>query len=148
MNLAEELKNLVVALGDENVQYALCGGLAMAVHGYPRATMDIDLWAHSANEVARIKTIAKRLGFEFSADPMLLHEGKVIIHRVSKIHNHDFLLLDIIEFNELKDKVIKIENNNWEGIALPVIDKETLILTKKYRHSEQDRADIENLQRK
>ena len=43
LDLLEELKNVLARLEQDGVPYALCGGLAMAVHGYPRATVDIDL---------------------------------------------------------------------------------------------------------
>jgi hypothetical protein len=32
------------ALSDEKVRFLLVGDYALAAHGYPRATMDIDIW--------------------------------------------------------------------------------------------------------
>ena len=43
LNLYEELKALATAFDAGGVDYALCGGLALAVHGHPRATKDIDI---------------------------------------------------------------------------------------------------------
>ena len=43
MDLLEELTHLLRRLEDERVKYALCGGLAMAVYAFPRATLDIDI---------------------------------------------------------------------------------------------------------
>ena len=42
IDIYDELRRLVQGLEAKGVRYALCGGLAMAVHGRPRATMDID----------------------------------------------------------------------------------------------------------
>lgn len=42
LDLADELAQLTRSLGAAGIEYALCGGLAMAVHGAPRATVDID----------------------------------------------------------------------------------------------------------
>ena len=42
-DLIAELEQLVDALHADAAEYALCGGLALAVHGHPRATKDIDL---------------------------------------------------------------------------------------------------------
>ena len=42
-DLYEEFKSIVSALEEQGIDYAVCGGLAMAVHGLPRATVDIDL---------------------------------------------------------------------------------------------------------
>ena len=43
MSLLKELSALVSALDENEIEYAVCGGLAMAVHGFARATLDIDL---------------------------------------------------------------------------------------------------------
>ena len=45
-DLYEEFKAIVAALGEQGIDYAVCGGLAMAVWGAPRATVDIDLLPH------------------------------------------------------------------------------------------------------
>ena len=43
MDMLDELKNLITRLNEEKIEYALCGGLAMAIYALPRATFDIDL---------------------------------------------------------------------------------------------------------
>ena len=43
MELFAEFSQLVKELNREQVDYALCGGLAMAVYAFPRATLDIDI---------------------------------------------------------------------------------------------------------
>ena len=45
MDLVAELEALVASFHREEVDYALCGGLAVAIPGHSRATMDIDLAA-------------------------------------------------------------------------------------------------------
>jgi len=42
--LNEDYKDILQALADEKVRFILVGAYAMAAHGYPRATMDIDLY--------------------------------------------------------------------------------------------------------
>ena len=42
--LNEDYKDKLRALYDENVRFILVGAYALAAHGYPRATMDIDIW--------------------------------------------------------------------------------------------------------
>ena len=42
--LNEDYKDMLLALSAENVRYLLVGAYALAAHGYPRATMDIDIW--------------------------------------------------------------------------------------------------------
>jgi len=43
MNLLDALKKIITALNEQRIEYALCGGLAMAVYALPRATLDIDI---------------------------------------------------------------------------------------------------------
>ena len=42
--LNEDYRDMLQALADEKVSFLLVGAYAMAAHGYPRATMDIDIW--------------------------------------------------------------------------------------------------------
>ena len=43
MDLKQELLKVVETLNLASVPYALCGGMAVVLHGYPRLTRDIDL---------------------------------------------------------------------------------------------------------
>jgi len=63
-----EFVALVRAFEEGNVEYALCGALALAVHGAPRATKDIDVIARR-EDADRIREMTKRLGFAFEALP-------------------------------------------------------------------------------
>ena len=55
--LNEDYKDMLHALSDEKVRFLLVGAYALAAHGYPRATMDIDIWVmpspQNANAVLR-----------------------------------------------------------------------------------------------
>ncbi len=42
--LNEDYRDILHALSDEKVRFILVGAYALAAHGYPRATMDIDIW--------------------------------------------------------------------------------------------------------
>jgi len=50
--LNEDYRDMLQALHDEKVRFLLVGAYAMAAHGYPRATMDIDIWVMPAPENA------------------------------------------------------------------------------------------------
>jgi hypothetical protein len=41
--LNEDYRDILQALSDEQAEFLLVGAYAMAAHGYPRATMDIDI---------------------------------------------------------------------------------------------------------
>ena len=42
--LNEDYKEMLQCLADEHVKFLIVGAYALAVHGYLRATMDIDIW--------------------------------------------------------------------------------------------------------
>lgn len=50
--LNEDYKDMLQALADEKVRFLLVGAYALAAHGYPRATMDIDIWVMPSSQNA------------------------------------------------------------------------------------------------
>ncbi len=42
--LNEDYRDILQALNDEEAEFLLVGAYALAAHGLPRATMDIDIW--------------------------------------------------------------------------------------------------------
>jgi hypothetical protein len=58
-----KIAELLESLSDEHVQYVLIGGLAVQLHGFLRATFDIDLvLAMDDENLVRFIAVAKRLG--------------------------------------------------------------------------------------
>ncbi len=147
MDLIDELKKLVTKLDEEGIEYALCGGLAMAVYALPRATLDIDMMIEPSS-LEKTKRSIHKLGFTVSAMPMEFSGGKIRMHRVSKIEpgtgetlSLDFLMLTPEIARAWKSRV-KVE---WEGGILSVVSPEGLILLKSFRASGQDQDDIRHL---
>ena len=52
MMLNKDYKDMLQNLADEKAEFLLMGAYAMAAHGYPRATMDIDIWVMPSSENA------------------------------------------------------------------------------------------------
>ncbi len=147
MDLLEELKNLSAKLNQVGIDYALCGGLALAIYARPRATLDIDMMVDSGS-LSQIKQAAEELGFAFSAAPMEFHGGAVQMHRLTKIDKDsgEHLVLDLLivtpETQKAWDSRFTVE---WEGGPLRVVSPQGLILLKSFRRSGQDKDDIEYL---
>jgi len=147
VDLIDELKRLITRLDEERIEYALCGGLAMAVYALPRATLDIDIMVE-ASSLDKTKQAVHDLGFILDAMPMEFHGGKVHIHRVSKIDpdTGETLVLDLLivtpEIRQAWESRTKVE---WEGGTLSVVSPEGLVLLKSFRRSGQDQDDIRYL---
>jgi hypothetical protein len=144
LDLEDELAALVDALNRDGIEYALCGGLALAVHGAPRATIDIDLLVPEA-EVARVRERADALGFRIPARPMRF--PSIRIERVTKIdQDGETLMLDLLVLTpELDDVWRGREVHVWKGLDLPLVSRDGLVKLKMLRASAQDLADIERL---
>ena len=141
-----ELKSLVAKLNEQNIPYALCGGLAMAVHGHPRATLEIDLVAFKGS-APKIEKIAHELGYTLRAAPMKFTAGQDAITRVSKVsrEDEDVLPLDILVLDHAIECILECDEMEWENTKLRVITRESLIKLKQLRNNHQDKADIEKL---
>ena len=59
--LNEDYKEMLQCLADEDVKFLLVGAYALAAHGYPRATMDIDIWVmpSAGNAAATLKALRR-----------------------------------------------------------------------------------------
>ena len=77
MDLLVELTNIIKAFDEDEIDYALCGGLALAVYAKPRATLDIDIIVQS-DFLVDIKRKAEKLGFIVHATPMNSKEALFI----------------------------------------------------------------------
>jgi len=146
-DLNDELKALIWSLNDNRVAYALCGGLALAVHGLTRATVDIDLLI-PRESLAAAKYVAHELGYTIDAALMNFAGGAVEIRGVLKVDSDsgETLMLDFLLVSEALPKVWETrEKVEWEQGSLWVVSRSGLVALKSLRRSGQDLDDIERL---
>jgi hypothetical protein len=147
IDITDELRRLVAAFDKQEIDYALCGGMAMAVHGRLRMTIDIDLLILSAS-LDGVLRVANSLGYNVRGKDLSFANGAIEIRRVSKIDPTDgeLLSLDLLlvtpEILEMWESRVEGE---WEGGKLSVVSASGLIALKQLRGSAQDLADIEAL---
>ena len=150
MNLVEELLALVADLEREGVEYALCGGIAVAIHGHPRFTQDIDLLVNGA-DLERIRMIARGRGFGLAGLPMRFGAGtpgEREIHRCTKASGSETLTLDLLLVGHALKQVWRDRKRAaWRGQSLWVVSRDGLLKMKRLSGRAQDLADIEALER-
>ena len=147
LDLYDELKNLTARLRESGIDYALCGGLALAVYGIPRSTVDVDILIER-NSLSETSRIAKNLGYIFRAEPMTFAGGKIEIHRISKPDQETgiWFSLDILLVTPALQTVWETRKEmEWEEGKISVVSREGLILLKSLRGSGQDVDDIQKL---
>jgi len=145
MDLFAELMALTKALDERSVDYALVGGLAVAVWGAPRATKDIDLLI-LPSAIDRAKEAAAHLGFVLAAGPIRFRDG-VHLERVSRVREGQLLTIDFMLVNENLMSAWESRKtlSTTEG-AVSVISRDSLIAMKLAAARPQDIADVEKLQ--
>ena len=146
VGLYEELEALAAALDAARVDYALCGALALAVHGHPRATRDIDVVIRP-EDLPNARTVARSCGFTLDALPMSFAATGVTLERVSKVVGHDVLMLDLLLVNDTLRPVWESRHRVPFGAGtLPVVSRAALISMKLAAGRPQDLADLARLQ--
>jgi hypothetical protein len=148
LDLYNEFRSLIAVLNEQKIDYALCGGLAMAVYGVPRATVDIDLLILTSS-LETVLSLAKAQGYNIRGPEMSFADGVIEIRRISKIDpgSGDLLSLDLLLVTSELLKVWQSRNQVvWEGGNLSVVSRDGLVFLKSLRSSGQDLDDIKKLQ--
>jgi len=148
IDILDELRQLIARLDEQNIEYALCGGMAMAVHQRPRFTIDIDLLIQEES-LSRTMDVARDLGYNIRGKDLSLANGAVEIRRVSKIDpdSKDLLTLDLLmvtpQVQAAWESRVQAE---WEGGTLSVVSAAGLIAMKQLRRTGVDLDDIKALE--
>lgn len=145
MSLRAEMVQLVRALDAAQIPYALCGGLALAVHGWPRATMDIDLLIEEPR-LEGVRRIATSLGFTHETGFLTLAGGRVRLFRLVKFVGEDLHPLDLLLVTPvlLPAWESRVQMPTADGLVT-VVSAEGLIQMKSLRNSGTDQDDIRRL---
>lgn len=144
MDFYQELKDIVIAIESRQIDYALCGGVALAIHGAPRATQDIDLLL-LREDLYRLREAARACGFAFESLPMDFASG-VSVQRFTKLVDGQPFMLDVLFVTPPLENVWKGRQAfEFEGGTLRVVSLEGLVSLKLAAGRPQDMADIERL---
>ena len=143
--LNKDYREMLKCLVDEKVKFLVVDAYALAMHGFPRATKDIDffVWANPENAASLLRALV-RFGAPLrnisAAD--LASEGAVYQigawpRRINIINR-----IDGVRFEDAYARRLMVQR---EGMELPVISREDLIANKRASGRAQDLADLERL---
>ncbi len=148
MIITEELYRLTDAFDRYAVDYALCGGLAVAIHGRPRLTLDID-FVVPTEQMERAIATAATVGFDDPSGWISLPSYKIGInrlYRVNKIEQGEFLTLDLLEADSSENAVfVDQECVDVEGKLIRLLSRVALIKMKRASNRLKDQLDVEML---
>ena len=144
--LIEELKLLLSSFNEHGIEFALCGGLAVAAHGLVRATQDIDFLIREESLEAAYKAAAE-VGYDIRGLDISFKERTVEIRRVSKVVGEEVISLDLLLVTPHVEDVWQTrELIEFMGESLVVVSREGLVKMKRQAGRPQDLADIERLE--
>lgn len=148
MQIIEELYRLTEAFATSGLDYAVCEGLAVAIHGRPRLTVDIDVLV-AAPDVPRAAQIAASVGFDDVAgwiDLPLNKLGIARLYRLNKISGTEFLTLDLLEADSPENPIFNDRNTfEVQGRTIQSLSRKSLIAMKRESDRTKDRLDVELL---
>jgi len=144
--LNEDYRDMLRALNDEGVRYLLVGAYALAAHGIPRATMDIDLWVQPASDNADATLRAlERFGAplqDLTRDDLLAPDTVFQIG-VAPRRIELMTAASGLEFDEAFARSMVIE---IDGLHVHVLSRHDLIRNKRSTGRTRDLADVEALE--
>lgn len=146
MNVFDEFLTIARELERKQVNYALIGGVALAYHGLPRFTKDIDLLI-VPDDADGVRTVLESVGYFESAEPWTFSTTGITLRRFFRADGPEHLLVDVMICAEQRHRAI-IENAllaQTPDATIRFAQKEDLIWLKRQRNSLQDQADIEGL---
>ena len=148
MDLIAELQSVVRKLDDVGIPYALCGGLAVAFHGYVRATQDIDLLVRPES-LERVMNAVGEIGYNIEGGERPLGYGRthpLDVHRISKVVGNELATLDIILVNpDLESAWNSRQQVLWKEQTLCVLSKDGLGIMKRLSRRPNDLVDLQTL---
>ena len=148
MKLQKDLKELVELFLSRKVEFVVVGGHAVAFHGYPRLTDDLDLLIVPTKENSeRIRGALREFGFviaELDAGA-LQHPDQVI--QLGRAPNRVDLLTGISGVSAEDVWRSRVEGD-LGGLKVPFIGRDALIQNKRITGRPQDLADLDYLEGK
>ncbi len=143
--LPPDFKEFLQLLNVHQVEYLLIGGYAVGYHGYPRATVDIDIWIAIAPQNAKkIVTVLEEFGFgtpELSPD-LFLKKNQIVRMGIPPIRIELLTTISGVDFEICyAERVV----GTIDGVEVNLISLKNLRINKRASARHKDLNDLENL---
>jgi len=144
--LNEDYRDMLHVLSEEKVRFILVGAYALAAHGYPRATMHIDIWVMpSPDNADAVLRALSRFGAPLNnlTKEDLLKDGTIFQIGVAPRRIDIITTVTGLQFENTYQNSISV---NIEGIEVRIPSIDDLILNKRATGRTKDLADAEALE--
>ena len=143
---SQDFKEFIESLNANHVRYLVVGGYAVALHGHPRYTKDLDIWVdcNIQNAQALVQALSQfGMGSLGLSEQDFLTPDQVV--QIGYPPNRIDILVSIsgVEFSDCFPKRVEV---SLDGVIVNFIDLEHLKLNKQASGRMQDLADLESLE--
>lgn len=133
MNTLLDLRTLLTSLQENGVEYILIGGQSLALHGFPRATEDVDLVVPFDEENG--KKLIKSLAFLNSAKDLQSEwfSAEANADEIQNIRVQDDLVVDILfaaNGQTYQSLLPHLKTISFNGMSIRTLDIDGLLKTK------------------
>lgn len=148
IDLPDDFRDFLVELHDAGAAFVVLGGHAVAFHGYPRATKDLDVLvrADPANALRVYRALAAFGApldtFEVTVDDFANYDGVLQIGLPPRRID----VLNRVAGIAFKDAIAAGDTFELEGRHIPVIGLDALLSNKRAAGRPQDLADVSALE--
>lgn len=132
-------------LNAHQVEYLLIGGYAVGYHGYPRATVDMDVWvAISPINAEKLLLVLEEFGFKSPelTTELFLQEKRIVRMGVAPLRIELSTGIDGVEFDECYAERIR---DCIDGVPVNLINLRHLKINKLASGRAKDLNDLEHL---
>jgi len=145
VNLPPDFREFLRLLNAHQVEYLLIGGYAVAYHGYPRATADLDVWiAVQPENAGKVVAALEAFGFAvpgLSAE-LFLKEAQIIRMGIPPVRIEIATSISGVRFDECYAARVTDE---LDGVPVNLIALAHLKLNKRAAGRYKDLDDLEHL---
>lgn len=145
MNIQPDFEDFLRLLETHRVDYMIVGGYAVAFHGFPRFTKDLDVFfdVSQANS-ERLRQALVAFGFREQSVPLesLAVAGNVIAIGNAPVRIDLLNRIDGVTFAEAKSNAVR---GQYGDIEVTFIGRHELIRNKQATTRAKDKADVEEL---
>lgn len=147
--LNQDYKDMLQILQKHDVDYILVGAYALAAHGYPRGTLDMDIWVNpTKSNSSKIYKALAEFGAPLHEVTENTFEKRGIIFQIGVAPCRIDFITEIsgnIDFLCAKEKGEKVE---IEGISIMILSVEDLVKNKEATGRSKDIEDAKILRKR
>ncbi len=141
-----DFKEFIESLNDNQVRYLIVGGYALALHGHPRYTKDLDVWVQVSRENASalLQALAQFGMGSLGLTVQDFLEPNQVVQLGYPPYRIDILSqISGVEFSDCYEQRVVV---SLDDVDVNFIDLESLKKNKRASGRLQDLADLENLE--